>query len=115
MGRTRIGTQLLVDPEVKTRLEALAIVRGEPQAEVARQLIETALPGLERAHLDDLRELTEVAEVMTRGNLGVLTGRMVRDKLSLADVRGRRRYPGATEPALDAAARRRQDLDGATA
>lgn len=115
MGRTRIATQLLVDPEVKTRMEALAIVRGEKQAEVCRRLIDLALPGLEEAHAEDLAQLREAAEAMDM-DLEVLTARMMLNGLTLAAVKGLTEYPypsrrAAEDASLDAAERRRRRLE----
>lgn len=41
---------------------ALAVIRQESQAEVARRLIQTALPFLEQAHAGALRELHEALD-----------------------------------------------------
>lgn len=54
----KVGTQLLVSPETRARGWALAIVRQESMAEIWRTLIEQAMPGMERAHADQLARLS---------------------------------------------------------
>lgn len=57
----KIETQLLVPPHIRTRAQALAVVRDETLAEVYRRALEGAgLPGLERAHAAQLHTLTVV-------------------------------------------------------
>ncbi len=57
-------TQLLIAPHLKTRLEALALLRDESQADVSRWLIEAALPMLENSHSGQLSQLREALEAM---------------------------------------------------
>ncbi len=66
-------TQLLISPHVKTRVQALAVVRDESQANVLRVALEGGgLQGLEQAHAGILSELRE-----TFGYMGVDFGKAV--------------------------------------
>src|SRR3954466_9702600 len=60
----KTGTQLLLSPHVKTRGQALAVVRQEAVAEVWRILIEQALPGMESTHAGQLADLHEALDSM---------------------------------------------------
>lgn len=53
----KVGTQLLMNTRSKERAQALAIVRGEAQAEMFRTLVDRALPLLEAEHADEINAL----------------------------------------------------------
>lgn len=53
----KVGSQLLIRPDTKLRIQALSLVRTESQAETQRILIEGALPGMERPYQLQLLEL----------------------------------------------------------
>lgn len=55
---TKVGTQLLISPELRDRARALAIVRQESVAEVWRAALEgPGIPTLETRHAEALEEL----------------------------------------------------------
>lgn len=90
----KVQSQLLVSPVTRDRADALALVRQEPRAEVYRVALEgQGLGALEAQHADALRELDEIAKVLGVSSGRALAARMLRDKIGLDDVRGRRRYP----------------------
>jgi len=88
----KVSTQLLVDPAVKQRIEALALVRGQLQADVLRRMVESRLPAEEKVAKDDLTELMTLLD-----GLGVDRGRaveaMLKAKLPVAALKGRKRFP----------------------
>jgi len=88
----KVSTQLLVDPLIKERISALALVRGQLQADVLRRMVEQALP---TAEAESAAVLNELAETLDR--MGVDRGRaveaMLKAKLPLAALKGRKRFP----------------------
>jgi hypothetical protein len=53
----KVSTQLLISPLDLDRVRALALVRTERQAEVARTLLTMGLPSLEVRHARELHDL----------------------------------------------------------
>jgi hypothetical protein len=88
----KVSTQLLVDPAVRERVQALAIVRGQLQADVLRRLVEAALPILEKASADELAELHANLNTMKVHKPHALDA-MLKAKLPPAALRGRKRFP----------------------
>jgi len=88
----KVSTQLLVDPAVKRRIEALALVRGRLQADELRRMVETALVREERESKADLLELYGMLDGM-----GVQPGKaieaMLKAKLPVSALKGRKRFP----------------------
>jgi hypothetical protein len=88
----KVSTQLLVDPIVKEKVEALAIVQDRLQADVLRRLVEAALPEMEAEHVKDLDELYELLDGM-KVNRERAMAAMLKAKLPIAALRGRKRFP----------------------
>jgi predicted DNA-binding protein len=88
----KVSTQLLVDPIVKERVEALALVRGQLQADVLRRLVEAALPEMEAESKSELAELYELLDGMKVGRERAMDA-MLKAKLPIAALRGRKRFP----------------------
>jgi phage tail tape-measure protein len=53
----KVGTQLLLNPRDRDRVRALALVRGQLQAEMLRQLVEHALSVFETVSVAELNRL----------------------------------------------------------
>lgn len=89
----KVQSQLLVPEVTRDRADALALVRGEPRAEVYRLALEGAgLAGLERTHAKGLAELDALAETFGMSR-DTLVRRMVADGQTMAGLAGRKRYP----------------------
>lgn len=88
----KVSTQLLVDPAVKQRIEALALVRGQLQADVLRRMVEARLVTEEKAVKDELTELVSLLDGMNVDR-GRAVEAMLKAKLPLAALRGRKRFP----------------------
>ena len=98
----KVQTQLLVNPITRQRADALAVVMGEPRAEILRRALEGGgLGQLEREHASALAELR-----MTAARLGLRLGewnplefaeRAARDGFTLADLRAMEAYPNAEQ------------------
>ena len=88
----RAQTQLIFSELARDRSDSLALSLGEARAEILRRLIEDALPRMEEAYAEQLAELDQIAEGMGLTRLE-LAARATRDKLTLSDLRGRKRYP----------------------
>ena len=91
----KVGTQLLLNPRDRDRVRALALVRGQLQAEMLRDLVEHALSVYEALHK---RELTELqAELSRLGQGGDLSPRAVQallvSRISLPAVRRVDEFP----------------------
>jgi hypothetical protein len=89
----KVQSQLLVAEVTRDRADAIALVRGEPRAEVYRMALEgSGLTGLEKTHAALLAELDQYADRfgMTRDEL---VRRMVADKVTVEQLAGRKRYP----------------------
>jgi len=68
----KVGQQILLSPHTKEGVLALAVVRQEAQAEVARQLIEAQLPAMNAGHAGILNELWGALDAMKVGRLEAL-------------------------------------------
>jgi hypothetical protein len=97
----KAGTQLLVSPHIKTRAQALAVVRDEAVAEIYRVALEGGgLQALERAHAEELDWLRSIFEGMgidyPRAVNAMLANvpRIRYADLWTADGRPRVRFPG---------------------
>lgn len=88
----KVSTQLLVDPAVKQRIEALALVRGQLQADVLRRMVERVLVTEERESKTELKELAEKLDTM-KVDRGRAVEAMLKAKLPLAALSGRKRFP----------------------
>ena len=60
----KVGQQVLLSPHQKDSILALAVARGESQAEVLRRAVDIALPQLMQAHGDEVTELTAALDRM---------------------------------------------------
>lgn len=94
----KVGTQLLVRPEVEERVKALAIVRQEAQAETLRMIVDAQLPLMERKYVSALADLREAFKVMGV-DFGPAVRAMMRQKVRYADLfqpsgKPKRRFPG---------------------
>lgn len=88
----KVSTQLLVDPLIKERIQALALVRGQLQADVLRRLVEVALPLLEKQSKTELAELSELLDGFNVHKPHALEA-MLRTKTPPAALVGRKRFP----------------------
>lgn len=88
----KVSTQLLVDPGVKQRIAALALVRGQLQADVLRRMVESRLVAEERESRAELKALTETLEAMNV-DPGRAVEAMLKAKLPPAALKGRKRFP----------------------
>lgn len=88
----KVSTQLLVDPVVRERVQALALVRGQLQADVLRRLVERALPLLERESSKELAELNALLEGFKVHKPDALEA-MLKSKTPPAALHGRKRFP----------------------
>lgn len=94
----KVQTQLLVNPITRQRADALAVVMGEPRAEILRRAIEGGgLAFLEMQHHGLLNELIAVSQRLT-GVVGSpryldFAERAARDGFTLADLREMTEYP----------------------
>jgi hypothetical protein len=86
------STQLLVDPPVKQRIEALALVRGQLQSDTLRRMVEHVLPAFEAENVSELEELYELLDGM-KVDRGRALEAMLKAKLPVAALRGRKRFP----------------------
>lgn len=90
-----VQSQLIVTELTRDRADALALVLGVPRAQVYRKGLEGGgLQGLEeeRTNAELLAELDTIAAAMGLSRLE-LAARAARDRYSMADLRGRKRYP----------------------
>lgn len=98
----KVGTQLLVSPNIKARGQALALVRQESTAEVWRAGIEAILPRLESRHSGALVELNNafiamgiVTEAQRVAALQAMIDQKIRfGDLFLSDGSPRTVFPG---------------------
>lgn len=88
----KVQTQLLMPPESRARVNAIAVASGYVRAEVLRQMVDAQLATWEKRHADGLRRLGAAAERfgMTRDDLAEA---LVDDKISLADAEKLDAYP----------------------
>lgn len=88
----KVSTQLLVDPVIKERIEALALVRGQLQADFLRRMVERALVVEERESRVELKELREkLAEMKVQPARAVEA--MLKSKYPVSGLQGRKRFP----------------------
>jgi hypothetical protein len=89
----KVQSQLLVSEVTRDRADAVALVRGEPRAEVYRLALEgDGLSGLEKTHRAELDIMAEVAARMGFTRLE-LARRAVQDGYTWEELRTRRTYP----------------------
>lgn len=89
----KVQSQLLVSEVTRDRADALAVVRQEPRAEIWRIALEGGgLRALEAQHAEALTELRQAAQDMSL-TVPALVQKMIADRYTLDDVRGRKRYP----------------------
>lgn len=94
----KVGTQLLVRPEVETRVKALSIVRQEAQAETLRVIVDAQLPIMERSYAGMLAEMREAFAAMKVDETQAVRA-MMRLKIKYADLfqangKPKRKFPG---------------------
>jgi hypothetical protein len=90
----KVQTQLLMAEVTRNRADAIALVRGEPRAEVLRLALEGGgLRGLEKDHAEELARLGELARTMGIAGGPLLAARAAKDGYTLAELEGRKRYP----------------------
>jgi hypothetical protein len=98
----KVQTQLLVNLITRQRADALAVVMGEPRAEILRRALEGGgLRGLELTHNDHLNELSKVGREIAGLRPGrtpflEFAERAARDGFTLADLRQMETYPERT-------------------
>jgi hypothetical protein len=94
----KVQTQLLVNLITRQRADALAVVMGEPRAEVLRRALEGGgLSGLEQEH--HLRVMQFRAKAILLGEGGdylAFAERAARDGFTLADLLEMTEYPERT-------------------
>lgn len=99
----KVQTQLLVNLITRQRADALAVVMGEPRAEVLRRALEGG--GLRTMETENRNGLTELIEI-SRKFIGIskdrtdfltFAERAARDGFTLADLRQMTVYPARTE------------------
>lgn len=87
-------SQLLVPEALRDRADALALVLDTSRADIWRKAIEGAgLVAVETQYADALKRLDPIADRfgMTRTEMAA---RAVRDRWTLAELEGKKRYPG---------------------
>lgn len=90
----KVSTQLLIEQPMKDRVVALAVVRGEAQAETLRTLVDKALPLLETTHGRELAELRDDFERLgLAGHTGDALEYMLRNGISAQAVKLMDRFP----------------------
>jgi len=92
---TKVQTQLLVNLLTRQRADALAVVMGEPRAEILRRALEGGgLGQMEREHARALRYLSaEGMQLMPTDSDREFAERVARDGFKLADLREMTAYP----------------------
>jgi len=99
----KVQTQLLVNPITRQRADALAVVMGEPRAEILRRALEGG--GLQKMELEYTSELDDLSRIgreiagMKRGRIAFLefAERAARDGFTLADLRVMEAYPAGEQ------------------
>lgn len=94
----KVGTQLLVRPEVETRVKALALVRQEAQAETFRVMIDAYLPVMESNYAGMLEDMRLAFATMKVDETHAVRA-MMRLKIRYADLftvdgKPKRKFPG---------------------
>jgi len=95
----KVQTQLLVNPITRQRADALAVVMGEPRAEILRRALEGGgLTALETEHMTLLNELGMIGSVlMPKDFHRDFAERAARDGFTLADLRVMEAYPNTEQ------------------
>src|SRR6187402_3832691 len=95
----KVQTQLLVNPITRQRADALAVVMGEPRAEILRRALEGGgLGQLEREQHPVLVELYSIGSVlMPKVAAADFAERAARDGFTLADLRAMEAYPAGKQ------------------
>lgn len=95
----KVQTQLLVNPITRQRADALAVVMGEPRAEILRRALEGGgLAALEAEHARLLNYLSaEGMRLMPTDTDWEFAERAARGGYTLADLRQMTVYPGAEQ------------------
>jgi plasmid replication initiation protein len=95
----KVQTQLLVNLLTRQRADALAVVMGEPRAEIWRRAIEgTGLSNLEAESAYALTELQEISgRISPDPSFLEFAERVARDGFTLADLRNMTEYPERAE------------------
>lgn len=91
----KVQTQLLVNPITRQRADALAVVMGEPRAEILRRAIEGGgLLALEVEHKQVLDQFYRISRrLMPKIAPIEFAERVARDGFTLADLREMTEYP----------------------
>lgn len=93
----KVQTQLLVNLITRQRADALAIVMGEPRAEILRRALEgSGLSAMEAEQIDRMRELVKQAVRLKGEEVLTFAERAARDGFTLADLRQMETYPERT-------------------
>jgi len=94
----KVQTQLLVNPITRQRADALAVVMGEPRAEILRRALEGGgLRELEIRQQAEMRDLYTQAERLGSEPVLEFAERAARDGFTLADLRAMEAYPNAEQ------------------
>lgn len=94
----KVQTQLLVNLITRQRADALAVVMGEPRAEILRRALEGGgLSAMEDDQNDQLVELLEIGgRISPEPSFLDFAERAARDGFTLADLRQMETYPERT-------------------
>jgi len=88
----KVQSQLLVSEPMRDQADVLALITQNPRAEVYRMALVPGLKDLEQTYTDGIAELDGIAEIMRMTRTELAT-RALKDKYTLADLRGLKRYP----------------------
>lgn len=91
----KVQTQLLVNPITRQRADALAVVMGEPRAEILRRALEGGgLAALEAEQRGRLVEMLDIKNMLLPNEIFLeFAERAARDGFTLADLREMTHYP----------------------
>ena len=91
----KVGTQLLLNPRDRDRVRALALVRGQLQAEILRQLVEHALSVYETVSARELQDMRDQLERLGQGGHGEAPAvkALLESKIPVAALRHASRFP----------------------
>lgn len=94
----KVQSQLLVSLLTRQRADALAVVLGEPRAEIYRKALEGGgLRALEQEYIDLVRELFEIGQRFApKRSILEFAERAAKDGYTLADLREMTAYPEVT-------------------
>lgn len=95
----KVQTQLLISPITRQRADSLAVVMGEPRAEILRRALEGG--GLHKLELQQNENLNDLSRIgreiagLKPGRFAFLefAERVARDGFTLADLREMTEYP----------------------